>query len=94
MKYSQLITKCIELIDTYNENIMTPDSHATEFLANLKCEDTERVFLKQVFYGVERYKGFLKASNNLLFEMNSTINRKNDTTLFSLFTYLICFRLD
>lgn len=29
MKYSQLIAKCIELVDTYNENIMTPDSHAT-----------------------------------------------------------------
>jgi hypothetical protein len=37
MKYSQLINKCIELIDSYNEDIMTPDSHATEFLAKLKC---------------------------------------------------------
>lgn len=74
---------------------MTPDSHATEFLTALKCEDTERVFLKQVFYGTERYKGFLKASNNVIFDLNSTMtNRKNDTTLFSVFTYLICFRLD
>lgn len=95
MKYSELISKCIELIDTYNENIMTPDSHATEYLTNLKCEDTERVFLKQVFYGVERYKGFLKASNNIIFDTYSTMtNRKNDATLFSVFTYLICFRLD
>jgi hypothetical protein len=74
---------------------MTPDSHATEFLTALKCEDTERVFLKQVFYGTERYKGFLKASNNVIFDLNSTMtNRKNDATLFSVFTYLICFRLD
>ena len=74
---------------------MTPDSHATEFLTALKCEDTERVFLKQIFYGTERYKGFLKASNNVIFDLNSTMtNRKNDATLFSLFTYLICFRLD
>ena len=36
MKYSQLIRKCIDLIDTYNENIMTPDSHAQEFIAHLK----------------------------------------------------------
>ena len=28
MKYSQLIEKCINLIDTYDENKMTPDSHA------------------------------------------------------------------
>lgn len=95
MKYNQLIAKCIELIDSFNENIMTPDSHATEFLGALKCEDTERVFLKQVFYGTERYKGFLKASNNIIFDLHSTMtNRKNDATLFSVFTYLICFRLD
>ena len=46
MTYSHLIRKCIELVDSYNENIMTPDSHAQEFLASAKLEDTERVFLK------------------------------------------------
>lgn len=28
MKYSELIAKCQELIESFNENIMTPDSHA------------------------------------------------------------------
>jgi len=28
MKYSQLIEKCIQLIDSFDEKIMTPDSHA------------------------------------------------------------------
>lgn len=51
MKYSQLIEKCVELIDSYVETLMTPDSHAEEFLASFKCENTERVFLRQVFYG-------------------------------------------
>ena len=74
---------------------MTPDCHAQEFLATLKLEDTERVFLKQVFYGYERYKAFLTASNNVIFNLYSTTtNRKNDAILFAIFTYLICFRLD
>ena len=95
MKYSQLIERCIELIDTFDEKIMTPDSHAEQFLAELKCEDTERVFMKQVFYGCERYRGFLKVSNNAIFNLfTSTTNRKNDATLFAIFTYLICFRMD
>lgn len=95
MKYSQLIAKCIELIDSYDSNLMTPDSHAEQFLTKTKCEDTERVFMKQVFYGCERYEYFLKVSNNLIFtQFSGSTNRKNDSTFFSVFTYLVCFRMD
>lgn len=95
MKYSQLIEKCIELIDSFDEKVMTPDSHAEEFLGGTKCEDTERVFMKQVFYGCERYRAFLKASNNAIFtQFSASTNRKNDATLFAVFTYLVCFRMD
>lgn len=95
MKYSDLIKKCQELIESYNENIMTPDSHAQQFISQLKLEDTEKVFLKQVFYGYERYKNFLQAFNNVLFNIKKQqTNRKNDATIFAIFTYLICFRLD
>ena len=95
MKYSQLIEKCILLIDTFDENKMTPDSHAEQFLSQLKCEDTERVFMKQVFYGCQRYRAFLKVSNNFIFtRFSSTTNRKNDGTLLAIFTYLVCFRMD
>ena len=74
---------------------MTPDSHAQEYISHLKLEDTERVFLKQIFYGYERYKGFVKTSNNVIFSLySSSTNRKNDSTLFGIFTYIICFRLD
>jgi hypothetical protein len=74
---------------------MTPDSHAEEFLGALKCEDTERVFMKQVFYGCERYRAFLKASNNAIFnQFSGSTNRKNDGTLFAVFAYLVCFRMD
>jgi len=95
MKYLELIQKCIELIDTYNVNIMTPDTHAQNFISQLKLEDTERVFLKQIFYGYERYKNFLQAFNNVIFNLRKQqTNRKNDGTLFAIFTYLICFRMD
>jgi hypothetical protein len=74
---------------------MTPDSHAEGYLSALKCEDTERVFLKQIFYGCERYRQFIKASNASIFtHFSSSTNRKNDATLFAVFTYLICFRMD
>jgi hypothetical protein len=95
MKYSQLIEKCIELIDSFDEKIMTPDSHAEQFLTGVKCEDTERVFMRQVFYGCERYRSFLKTANNAIFSLfATTTNRKNDASLFAVFNYLICFRMD
>lgn len=74
---------------------MTPDSHAEGFLAQIKCEDTEKVFMKQVFYGCERYRQFLKVSNNAIFtQFSGSTNRKMDATVFAIFTYLICFRMD
>lgn len=33
MKYGQLISLAEQMVDTYNEKAMTPDSHAEEFLA-------------------------------------------------------------
>jgi hypothetical protein len=51
--------------------------------------------MKQVFYGCERYRGFLKVSNNFIFtKFSGSTNRKNDGTFFAIFTYLICFRMD
>lgn len=82
-------------MDSYDEKLMTPDSHAEEFFTTIKCEDTERVFMKQVFYGCERYRNFIKVSNNAIFKLfSSSTNRKNDSTLFAIFTYLVCFRMD
>jgi hypothetical protein len=51
--------------------------------------------MKQIFYGCERYRAFLKVSNTAIFtQFSSSTNRKNDATLFAIFTYLICFRMD
>ena len=51
--------------------------------------------MRQIFYGCERYRNFIKVSNNLIFKLYAgTTNRKNDSTLFAIFTYLICFRMD
>lgn len=51
--------------------------------------------MKQVFYGCERYANFLKAANHIIFtRFAGSTNRKNDSTVFSIFTYLICFRMD
>lgn len=62
LKYEELINLCCDLIKTFDPVVLTVDSHAEQFLTKHKrvLEDTEAVFLKQVFYGTFRYEEFLK----------------------------------
>lgn len=52
------------------------------------------MFLKQVFYGVDRYREFLSAFTRILFSLYPARANRSDCTLFHIFTYIICFRLD
>ena len=45
MKFSELIEQCIECIKTFNPVINTIDSHADNFLSNVK-DPYEKVFIK------------------------------------------------
>ncbi|KAL4453394.1 hypothetical protein ABPG74_017601 [Tetrahymena malaccensis] len=96
VKYEELIEYCIQIIKTFNPVILTVDSHSEEFVAKnkKKLEDTEIVFIKQVFYGTFRYEEFLKVLTNSLFNNFPSITNRNDSTLYHIFGYLICFRLD
>jgi hypothetical protein len=67
MKYEELIKSCIEILKLYNPNIEGADSFAEKYLKNVRYllmqktkDSNERMFIKQVFYGVLRYNDFLK----------------------------------
>lgn len=70
MKYEELITLATEMIQSFNSIIHTPDSHSDQFILKYskKLEDTEKVFLKQIFYGTFRYAEFLKMLTLALFK--------------------------
>lgn len=52
------------------------------------------MFIKQVFYGVLRYKEFLDLFTETLLSSKPGSTERKDTTLFQIFAYLIIFRLD
>jgi hypothetical protein len=54
----------------------------------------EKVFIKQVFYGCIRYEEFLKIFNRVFYSLNSSTLNRNDMVLYSIFAYLVFFRLD
>ncbi|CAD8194680.1 unnamed protein product [Paramecium pentaurelia] len=96
MRYQQLITHVTELIKSYNPIILTPDSHCEQYIQEncKKLFDTEIMFLKQVFSGVQRYEEFLKILTKIMFTLLSSTTNRNDATLYQIFSYLILFRLD
>ncbi len=58
MKFGELIEHCIRMIENFNpKNAVT--SYVDDFLKSV-TNPYENVFIKQVFYGVIRYKSFLK----------------------------------
>ena len=68
MNYNKLILACIKVLKSFNENIIGADSHCDEFLKTFTKDSNEKMFIKQVFYGVLQYKNFLKVFTNKLFE--------------------------
>lgn len=91
--YDDILKKALNLINTFNPVIQTLDSHAEAFLA--KEEDkSEKVFLKQILYGVNRYAEFFKILTNGLFKANTGSTNRNDSMLYQIFAYLLIFRYD
>jgi len=91
--YDDILKKALDLINTYNPVVMTLDSHAEAYL--VKEEDkSEKVFLKQILYGVNRYAEFFKILTNGLFKANTSSTNRNDAMLYQVFAYLLIFRYD
>jgi hypothetical protein len=52
------------------------------------------MFIKQILYGVLRYAEFLKIFTESLFHLNKSSTERKDETLFQIFAYITCFRLE
>lgn len=94
MKFKELINSTIDCIKGYNQNVEGPDSWAERFMSKRIKDSHERMFIKQVFYGVLQYKDFLKVFTDNLFSMNKSTTERKDENLYHIIGYLTVFRLD
>merc|ERR1719419_1222101 len=84
-----------DLIATYDSKKTTPSTHAENFIMERGIKDEAfSMFLREVFFGIERDKKCLKAIVNGIFTAHSGQTNLNDTNLYLIFTYLIIFRLN
>ncbi|MDR3582279.1 MAG: hypothetical protein P4L67_03320 [Candidatus Pacebacteria bacterium] len=58
MKFGELIEKCMQMVENFDPK-KAVSSYVDDFLKSV-ANPYENVFIKQVFYGVIRYKSFLK----------------------------------
>lgn len=93
MSWSELIPKCINLLTTYNPITDSPDTHFQSKSKNIE-DPNEKLFLQQVFYGVNRYRDLLKRLNKAIFRVNATSTNSNDSYPFMIISYLVIFRVD
>ena len=106
MQYDELIAACIKALKEFNPKIEGPNSFIERFLKSVihqyfylnfkqvTKETVERMFIKQVFYGVLRYTDFLKIFTESLFVSKPSSTERKDETLFDIFIYLTIFRLN
>ena len=52
------------------------------------------MFIKQVFFGVLRYKNLLKIFTDEIFSLKPTSKNKNDEALYFIIIYITIFRFD
>jgi hypothetical protein len=74
---------------------MTLDTHIDTFLENQKIDDEfEAVFVKQVVYGLNRYKKMLKVALSALYFNESGRLLREDNNTYLIFAYLMFIRMD
>jgi hypothetical protein len=90
----RLISVCTKCIEAFVPERVTPTTHADTFLQTQKgLSETDEVFIRQVFYGLERYKSFIKITLDSLYHMRAGKTSRNDIVLYQIFTYLAVIRL-
>ena len=94
---ADLISLTVQAVDSFVavQLVKTLDAHADEFLKSKKgLEDVDQEFVRQVLYGVNRYKKLVKVMVSSFYFKHSHEASLQDRTLYSVFGYLITMRLD
>ena len=107
MHLDDLIQSCIDALKKFNPIIEGPDSFIMNFMRKVRIKIlqklqkkqltkdlNERMFIKQIFYGVLEKRDFLKVTTEALFKAKPGSTERKDELLFSIFIYMAVFRMD
>eukprot|EP01035_Chromulina_nebulosa_P027880 gene27880-36726_t len=91
-----MVSKCQELIRTFNPVTHSVDTHCLEALGDVKSPDVkpENLFVQQVVYGCFKETSVLKAFIDVFYAENSSRVLRSDITLYTVLAYIAIFRVD
>ena len=95
MDAGDLIARAIELCSSFNPARVTLDAHADERLAawNVRHAD-DATFLRQILYGVTRYRAFLGVFVRAFMHHNAATVLRRDKDIYVVYAYLALLRLE
>eukprot|EP00747_Dinoflagellata_sp_TGD_P162531 gnl/TRDRNA2_/TRDRNA2_180226_c0_seq1.p1 gnl/TRDRNA2_/TRDRNA2_180226_c0~~gnl/TRDRNA2_/TRDRNA2_180226_c0_seq1.p1 ORF type:complete len:804 (+),score=236.88 gnl/TRDRNA2_/TRDRNA2_180226_c0_seq1:125-2413(+) len=96
LRRSELLKKCIEVIETFDPKRTTVDAYAEDcpILKDKHIGEVEQKFIHQVFYGCIRYQKFLKLFVTSFLYKCPAMALRCDQTLYIVLAYLLFFRLE
>lgn len=91
-----MISKCIELIQSFNPITHSVDTLCLEHLGDttLPTSKPENLFIQQVVYGWSKEKEILKGFIEDFYADNAARVLRSDITLYTVFAYLSIYRID
>eukprot|EP00761_Pharyngomonas_kirbyi_P010529 gb/GECH01010549.1/.p1 GENE.gb/GECH01010549.1/~~gb/GECH01010549.1/.p1 ORF type:complete len:664 (+),score=239.59 gb/GECH01010549.1/:1-1992(+) len=88
---SKLLNFCIEIYKSFNHETMSVDIHADDFVTQKDLDTDSSLFVKQVFFGIERYEKLLQCIIKC-FMNQSKVALPSDKPLYLHIVYFIIFR--
>lgn len=90
----KLLQRCQDMYTSFNSATTTPDAHADEKLLAWKILNSDDcTFIRQVFYGLYRYKKLINVLITAFFHSKSGEVQRSDVNMYMVFTYVSLLRL-
>jgi len=93
---AELLQKCVQVIDSFDPKRTTVDAYMEdcEALKDKRIGEVEHKFIHQVFYGCSRYQKFLRLFVTSFLYKSPGITNRSEQSLYTIYAYLIFFRLE
>ncbi|ESO95041.1 hypothetical protein LOTGIDRAFT_188889, partial [Lottia gigantea] len=95
LNHNQILQHCMCIVDSYDSGMVSVEEHIEQYFNNYQIyEEDIKAFIIEVFTGCIRYISVIDTVVNGFYIKDGKIALKSERSLYSVFCYLMLFRLD